>query len=74
MIKATVSFIKICVFCIVILILGNWFKVGDKTLSDQIKIEMAHAEKSQLAGKMKNWANEFSEEIQALYKKKVSQK
>lgn len=74
MIKTIVSFIKISLFCFTILIFGNWLKIGNNTISDQVKIEMAHAEKSELGGKIRKWTNEISQEIQAIYKKKVSQK
>lgn len=50
MLKGALGFcwgvIKATIFAIIVLILGNTVKVGDLTISDQIKTRMAHAERS----------------------------
>lgn len=62
MIRAIGFLIKTCFFSVVILILGNWLKIGDRTISDQIKTQIAHAEQWKIAGKIRGWTMRFDPE------------
>ncbi|MCM2324399.1 MAG: hypothetical protein NDJ90_14165 [Oligoflexia bacterium] len=52
--------IKASLFAIIVLVLGNWLHWGDRTISDEIKVRMSHAERSDLAGKVKDFAGDVS--------------
>lgn len=72
MIRAFGFILKVFTFSIVVLILGNWLKFRDKTISDQIKTEISHAERSDLAGKIRTWADHLSEDMRQGFKKKIN--
>jgi hypothetical protein len=46
---------KIALFSVVVLLLGNWIRFGGKTISDQVRTQMAHAERSPLVTTVKGW-------------------
>jgi hypothetical protein len=60
MIKAISFLFKLTLFSILVLVLGNMLKIGDRTISDQVKTELAHAERSEFAAKLKNWASQIT--------------
>jgi hypothetical protein len=60
MIRALVWLLKVSLFSIVILILGNWLKIGNRTISDQVKTELAQAERSEIASKLRSWASQVT--------------
>lgn len=62
--------LKLSIFSMIVLILGNWLKLGDKTISDQVKTEMIHAENSEIAGKLRKWSGELTHDIRLGYKKR----
>lgn len=62
MIRAIGWCIKVTLFAGVILVLGNWIKWGNKTVSDQVKTQISHAERSDIAGALKKWTNTVTDE------------
>ena len=50
------SLLKLCVLSVVILVIGNWVRWDGKTVSDQIKTHLSHAERAGVTVKVKNWA------------------
>jgi polyisoprenoid-binding protein YceI len=53
---------KLALFSVVVLILGNKVHWKGRSLAEQVNAQMAHAEKSEIAGQMKNWAGSLSTE------------
>lgn len=49
--------IKVSAFSILILVLGQLIHWGNRTLSDEVKYQMAHAEQTQSYRTLKNWAS-----------------
>ncbi len=62
MLKAIGSCLKILTFSILVLILGNWFKWDGRTISDQVKFHMAHAERSETLNTVREWAQKITHE------------
>jgi len=48
--------IKVCFFSLIVLILGQLIHWGNRTVSDEIKQQMAHAEQTQSYKTFKNWS------------------
>ncbi len=67
MLSAIKFVIKITVFSIVVLVLGNWVKYKGSTLSDQVKSHLSFAERTDTGSKIKKWTgnliNHADEEI-----------
>ncbi len=66
MLKAIGWVLKAAIFSVVVLILGNWLHVGGKTISDQVKTQMSHAEHSGLgdaASSISNMGKGWAEKI-----------
>jgi len=57
MLKAIGWMIKTSIFAVIILVIGNYFRVGNKTISDQVKTRLSHAEQSNVLGEVKDWAH-----------------
>ena len=55
---------KVGLFAILVLVLANSVKIGGKTINDQVRINMAHAERSTVANQVKSWATEFTDGAQ----------
>lgn len=49
------TLIKLCLFSLGVLALGNWIRWNGRTISDQVRIGMAHAEKSNIFESFKTW-------------------
>jgi hypothetical protein len=65
MLKAIGWVIKSAIFAVVVLILGNYLRVGGKTVSDQVRTQMSHAESasSSLGGAVthvRGWADKLT--------------
>lgn len=60
MLKAISWLIKASAFALIVLVIANYFHVGEKTVSDQIKTHLAHAERSEVAGELKDWAHQIT--------------
>lgn len=71
MIRAISFVFKFLIFSALVLVLGNWIKVGNKTISDQVKTEMAQAERSEFVGKVRGWANRISQDSRLGQLKKI---
>lgn len=54
--------IKCALFSIVIVVLANWIQWKGKTVSDQIKIQMAHAERTDLVTKVRTWTKNLADD------------
>lgn len=53
----TIGFcLKLTVFSFLVLILGNWLRWNGRTISDQVKLRMAHAERTDLYETVRGWA------------------
>jgi hypothetical protein len=50
--------IKLSIFGVVILMLGHVVTWKGKTISDQVKTQMSHAERMDLVGQVKTWTND----------------
>lgn len=55
-------FLKVSLFSIIVLILGNLVRWEGRTISDQVKTQMAHAERSSLLGEIRHWAEQLTRE------------
>jgi hypothetical protein len=62
MIHAMGWLIKLTLFSIFVLILGNWIHWNGKTVSDQVKTQIAHAERSDFAGTIRRWTNNVAQD------------
>ncbi|MCM2278405.1 MAG: hypothetical protein NDJ89_10050 [Oligoflexia bacterium] len=55
---------KGAIFALIVLALGHKLHWGERTISDQVKVQLSHAERSEIAGKVRGWAGEVSREVQ----------
>ena len=62
MLRPFTFFFKFLILTAVILILGNWLQWRGRTLSDQVKTSMAHAEKSELLLGARKWADGLTQD------------
>jgi hypothetical protein len=72
MIKAIGWIIKVSVFAALVLVAANWVRVGGKTVSDQVKTQMSHAERSELVGTVKDWATTVTKDAQRSFEKRAN--
>ena len=63
MFKILFKLIKLGVFALIVIILANWIRLDGKTISDQVKTQLSHAEKSQIVKDVKSWTKETTDEI-----------
>jgi hypothetical protein len=59
MLNAIRGLLKFSVVAVFVLVLGNWIHWGGRTLSDEVKTQMSHAERvpvSQYWDDLKDWA------------------
>lgn len=63
--------LKFAIFSLAVLILGNWLRWDGKTLSDQIKWRMSHAEESAIFGSVKNWTKQLTTDAKKGLQKKI---
>lgn len=70
MLKLLGATIKLGILSLIVLVLGNWLHWGGKSISDQIKTGMAHAEKTPWVSDAKDWASTLSEDVRNGLKKK----
>lgn len=62
--------IKFIFFSIFILVLGNCLHWNGRTLSDQIKVSMAHAERTEIWGNLQEWASKLTRDARSGFLKK----
>ncbi len=61
MIRLFGLFVKFSLFVVFILVLGSWLTWDGKTVSDQVKTQLSHAENSDTAYKVRHWTREAYE-------------
>jgi hypothetical protein len=62
--------LKLAAFSVIILILGNWIRWDGRTISDQVKLRMSHAERTNWAGTVRNWAERVTHDAREGMQKK----
>lgn len=72
MFKAIGWLIKVSIFVVLVLILGNWLEFRGKTVSDQVKTHLSHAERSEFAHKLRSWAGDLTEDARVGAPRKIS--
>lgn len=72
MLKLMGWMMKCTILSIVVLVLGNWVQWDGKTVSDQIKTQLSHAEKSEWAGDVRHWASQVTQDARVGIQKKSS--
>lgn len=72
MLKIVGFFFKMTIFSILVLVLGNSLHWGGRTISDQVRTTMAHAEHSDLFGIVRNWAEKITHDARQGYQNKVN--
>ena len=60
MLKLIGYLIKVAVFSVFILVLGNMVHWEGKTISDQVKLRMFHAERSDVYETVRSWAGKLT--------------
>jgi hypothetical protein len=58
MLKAIGWLVKASAFAVIVLIIGNYLRIGNKTVSDQVKTQLSHAEQWDASGvtnEVKDW-------------------
>lgn len=62
MIRAIGFVLKLSLFAIAVLVLGNWIRWDGRTISDQVRLKMSSATRDVPAGvsKLKNWGDKVS--------------
>lgn len=63
--------VKSALFAVIVLVIANVVKVGDRTVSDQVKTEIAHAENSEFAGKVRHLAERVTHDARTGQRKKI---
>ena len=71
MLKAIGWLIKASIFAVIVLIIGNYFKLGSKSISDQIKTQLSHAEPTDVVNEVKDWAHHVTTDHKAGIAKKI---
>ncbi len=72
MLKLLSGCIKLTVFSLLILVLGNWLHWDGKTISDQVKVGMSHAEESDVVHSFRSWATKVTSDAKSGFEKKFS--
>ena len=71
MFRALFWVLKVAIFSLIVLALGNWVHWRGKTISDQVKTNLSHAEQitGEAAENAKTWVEEKKREALGDYKK-----
>jgi hypothetical protein len=73
MLRAIFFVIKLVAFSALVLVLGNLIRWDGRTVSDQIRTRLAHAERSELTTEVRDWAgNLVSDARQGARKKQAA--
>ena len=62
MLNAIKSMIKILFFSIIVLVIGNWIHWNGRTVSDQIKVQMSNAERSDVFHRFQSWSKTLADD------------
>jgi hypothetical protein len=73
MLKALGFCVKVTLFSLLVLILGNWLRWDGKTISDQVRLRMSHAERSNVLGAVRGWAEKITHDARKGIQKKLDQ-
>ncbi|MFL5813576.1 MAG: hypothetical protein ACJ763_08360 [Bdellovibrionia bacterium] len=63
MIHAMGWLVKITLFSIFILVLGNWIQWNGRSVSDQVKTQISHAERSDFANSIRRWTGNVAHDV-----------
>lgn len=74
MINALGWLAKITLFSILVLFLGNWVHWNGKTVSDQVKTQISHAERSDFANSIRRWTGNVTQDVRKTARKSVHHK
>jgi hypothetical protein len=58
MFKAIGWLIKTALFAALVLVIGNLVNWKGRTVSDQVKVQLSHAERTELGEKLKDWTSD----------------
>jgi hypothetical protein len=73
MLNLIANLIKFALFSTFILVLGNSIHWRGKTISDQVKLSMAHAERSEVYGAVRNWTERLTHDAKKSAARKANQ-
>jgi hypothetical protein len=73
MLKIFGLLVKISVFSLIVLVLGNWLRWDGKTISDQVRLKMSHAEESGVFDHFKSWTESLTSDAKRGFRKKISE-
>lgn len=73
MFKIVGFFLKLTVFSLLVLVIGNWLRWDGITISDQIKLKMSHAEDTGLFDSVRDWADQLTHDAKRGFHKKLGQ-
>jgi hypothetical protein len=73
MLRAIAFCIKMILFSVFILVLGNWLRWDGKTISDQVKFRMAHTEPTRLVNTVRGWAEQLTQDARKGVQRKLDQ-
>lgn len=59
MLRAISFILKLAILSVIVLVLGNWIRWGDNTISDEIRSQMAQAQRSQFLHETKAWTQDL---------------
>lgn len=62
MLNAISWLFKAALFSAIVLMLGNWITIGNRTVSEQVRIGLSRAERSEVAAKMKSAAESVADQ------------
>lgn len=62
MLKLVLNGVKVAIFALAVLMIGNWVRLGGRTLSDQVKRTMAKAESSDTFQNARRYAGDLVED------------
>jgi len=71
MLKLIALFLKLALFSLFVLVLGNWVRWDGKTISDQVKLKMSHADEADIIGSVRDWADRLTHDAKHGFQKKM---
>ena len=60
MLRAIGWLIKAAAFAVIVLVIGNYFKLGKSSITDQVKTQLSHAEHADVVEDVKDWAQQIT--------------
>lgn len=70
MLKTLLFLIKLVFFSVAVLALGNWLRWDGKTISDQVKVGMSHAEDAHFFSDLQEWAKKVTDDARKGFQSK----